>query len=80
MITLTTRVLNGLPIRVEAEIANDRDEGVIIEDMQLYWTKANKNPLKRYTRANVIEQKMQLGDWEMLEEEILDVCCGRWIG
>jgi len=77
MITLTTRVLNGLPIRVEAEIANDRDEGVIVEDMQLYWTKRSK---VGYNRAEVIERKMQLSDWEQLEDEILDIACGRWIG
>ncbi len=84
MITLHTRVLNGLPIRVEAETANDQFEGLIVEDIQLFWTKKSR---EGYIRAGVIERKMSHNDWDLLEEEILDVVCGRcslaedlWIG
>ncbi|MHA2402129.1 MAG: hypothetical protein ACXADH_03980 [Candidatus Kariarchaeaceae archaeon] len=65
MITLYTRVLNGLPVRIEAETANDQFEGLIVDDIQIFWNSGH--------RATV-------NDWDMLEEEILDLACGRWIG
>jgi hypothetical protein len=72
MITLYTRVLNGLPVRIEAETANDQFEGLIVDDIQIFWNSGH--------RATVIETKMTHNDWDMLEEEILDLACGRWIG
>ncbi len=75
MITIHTRVLNGLPVRVEASTDTDRN-GLFISDMQIYWTKKSKNPLKPYTRALVIESKMSHNDWDMLENDLMDVALG----
>lgn len=80
MITLHTRVLNGLPIRAEADTKTDRFGDLVIDGVQLFWNKPNKNPFKRFTRAGVIETKMTHNDWEMLEDELMDVALGRWIG
>ena len=76
MITVYTRVLNGLPVRVEAETDNDRDQGLVVSDMQIFWTRKNKNPMKPFTRATVIESKMTHNDWDMLENDVLDVALG----
>ena len=80
MITLHTRVLNGLPIRAEGFTDTDRQGDLCINGIELFWVKRNKNPLKRYTRATVIETKMSHSDCEMLEDELIDVALGRWIG
>ena len=66
MIELHTRVLNGLPVRVEADYSNDRHEGIVIDDIQVYWDKPNSK------RAEVIENKMTDEDWYRLEDELLD--------
>ena len=80
MITLHTRVLNGLPIRAEADTKTDRFGDLVIDGVQLFWAKRTKNPFKPYTPATVIETKMSHNDWEMLEDELMDVAMGRWIG
>lgn len=71
MIVINTRVLNGLPVRVEAEVSNDRDHGVIVENIELYWNKKSK--LGQYRRATVIENKMTSNDWRLVEQEILQM-------
>ena len=80
MITLHTRVLNGLPIRAEADTKTDRGGDLEIDGIQLFWVRKTKNPFKPFTRATVIESKMSHNDWEMLEDELMDVALGRWIG
>ena len=78
MISFNAKVLNGLPVFVEAETVTDRDEGVIVDDIQIYWRKTNR--LGCRTRAHVIENKMTENDWECVELDALDIAEGRWIG
>lgn len=82
MWNFNAKVLNGLPVWVESEVSIDRDEpqndGVIVDDMKIFWRKTNKNGERN--RALVIEQKMTDDDWECLGYEVLDFACGRWIG
>lgn len=66
MITIHTRVLNGLPVRVEADYGTDIDGSILIEDIQVYWDKPKSK------RADVIEKKMTSDDWYRLEDELLD--------
>ena len=76
MITVYTRVLNGLPVRVEAETTTDRYGDLCVGDVQVYWTKKSKNPLKPFTRALIIESKMTENDWDMVENDVMDVALG----
>jgi hypothetical protein len=66
MIIIHTRVLNGLPVRVEADWNSDRWGEITIEDIQVFWDKPNSK------RALVIENKMPQEDWWSLEDELLD--------
>jgi len=78
MIGFNARVLNGLPVFVEAETSTDRDYGIIVDDIQIFWQKPNKRGERK--RALVIEQKMTDNDWECLENDLMDIACGSWIG
>lgn len=69
MMQFSVRVLNGLPLIAEVEYADDRDEGVIIEQIQLY----DRNG----RRADWAERKMSTEDWSDLEYDILE---NFWIG
>ena len=79
MIVVYTRVLNGLPIRAEGNTKLDHNGDLSMDGVQLYWTKKSKNPFKPFNRATVIESKMNHNDWEMVEEDLMDVAMGRWI-
>lgn len=74
MVVIHTRVLNGLPVRVEADVSTGFDGEVIVEEMTVYWNK-KPNKLGQYYQAKVIEDKMQPDDWKRVEEEIIEALC-----
>jgi hypothetical protein len=78
MIGFQTRVLNGLPVHVEADICEGRYGDLEPINIGIYWTKRNKLGMRK--QATVIEKKMTENDWDCLRDDILDVAYGRWIG
>ncbi len=73
MIGFNARVLNGLPVFVEVETSMDRDYGLIVDEMAIFWMMPNV--LGERKRAMVIENKMTSNDWDELESDFIEYHC-----